>query len=144
MFLSRNTKNIEYPCKAQFYYIEVGLKGSKLYRHVFVILCTTTEGGSVHVVSASATPRLLGCYCHLNYVPWSPGILTHLNITLQCVYFSRSTPYIFIMQDSHELPNIINTIKLTDLKCVDWSLNSNTNKTNCRYFDRNIFEMLVQ
>ena len=34
MFLSRNKKNKEYPCKPQFYYI-VGFKGSKLYRHVF-------------------------------------------------------------------------------------------------------------
>ena len=27
MFLSRNTKNNEYPCKPQFYYIKVGFKG---------------------------------------------------------------------------------------------------------------------
>ena len=31
MFLSRNNKNNVYPCKPQFYYIKVGLKGSKLY-----------------------------------------------------------------------------------------------------------------
>ena len=37
MFLSRNKKNNVYPCKPQFYYIKVGLKGSKLYRHVFVM-----------------------------------------------------------------------------------------------------------
>ena len=34
MFLSRNKKNNVYPCKPQFYYIKVGFKGSKLYRHV--------------------------------------------------------------------------------------------------------------
>ena len=28
-------KNNLYPCKPQFYYIKVGLKGSKLYRHFF-------------------------------------------------------------------------------------------------------------
>ena len=38
MFLSRNKKNNVYPCKPQFYYIKVGLRGSKLYRHVFVML----------------------------------------------------------------------------------------------------------
>ena len=36
MFLSRNKKNNVYPCKPQFYYIKVGCKGSKVYRHVFV------------------------------------------------------------------------------------------------------------
>ena len=38
MFLSRNKKNNVYPCKPQFYYIKVGLRGSDLYRHVFVML----------------------------------------------------------------------------------------------------------
>ena len=37
MYLSRNKKNNVYPCKPQFYYIKVGFKGSKLYRHVFVM-----------------------------------------------------------------------------------------------------------
>ena len=35
MFLSRNKKNNVYPCKPQFYYIKVGLRGSKLYRACF-------------------------------------------------------------------------------------------------------------
>ena len=30
MFLSRNMKNNVYPCKPQFYYIKVGLKGVKI------------------------------------------------------------------------------------------------------------------
>ena len=38
MFLSRNKKNNVYPCKPQFYYIKWGLRGSKLYRRVFVML----------------------------------------------------------------------------------------------------------
>ena len=37
MVLNRNKKNNVYPCKPQFYYIKVGFKGSKLYRHVFVM-----------------------------------------------------------------------------------------------------------
>ena len=37
MFLSRNKKNNVYPCKPQFYYIEVVYKGKRLYRHVFVM-----------------------------------------------------------------------------------------------------------
>ena len=36
MFPSKNKKNNVYPCKSQFYYIKVGFRGSKLYRHVFV------------------------------------------------------------------------------------------------------------
>ena len=30
MFLSRNKKNNEYPCKLRFYYIKVGFKGVKI------------------------------------------------------------------------------------------------------------------
>ena len=37
MFLSRNKKNNVYPCKPQFYYIKWGLRGSNLYRYVFVM-----------------------------------------------------------------------------------------------------------
>ena len=37
LFSSRNKKNNVYPCKPQFNYIKVGLRGSKLYRYVFVM-----------------------------------------------------------------------------------------------------------
>ena len=37
MFLSRNKKYNVYPCKPQFYYIKVGFKWVKIYRHVFVM-----------------------------------------------------------------------------------------------------------
>ena len=37
MFLSKNKKNNVCPCKPQFYYIKVGFKGVKLYRHVFLM-----------------------------------------------------------------------------------------------------------
>ena len=37
-FLSTNKKNNVYPCKPQFYYRTVGFKGSKFYRHVFVMI----------------------------------------------------------------------------------------------------------
>ena len=37
MFLSRNKKNIVYPCKPQFYYVKVGFKGVKIIQHVFVM-----------------------------------------------------------------------------------------------------------
>ena len=42
MFMSRNKKNNEYPCKPQFYYIKVGFKGVKLYRRVFVMILSST------------------------------------------------------------------------------------------------------
>ena len=38
MFLSRNKKNNVYPCKPQFYYINMGFKGVKIYRYVFVMV----------------------------------------------------------------------------------------------------------
>ena len=37
MFLDKNMKNNVYPCKPQFYYIKGGLRGSELYRYVFVM-----------------------------------------------------------------------------------------------------------
>ena len=37
MFLSRNKKTNVYGCKPQFYCIKVGLRGSKLYRRVFLM-----------------------------------------------------------------------------------------------------------
>ena len=37
MFLSRNKKNNVYSCKPKFYYIKVGFKGIKFYRHIFVM-----------------------------------------------------------------------------------------------------------
>ena len=37
MLLSRNKKNNVYPLKPRFYYIKLGLRGSKLYRSVFVM-----------------------------------------------------------------------------------------------------------
>ena len=43
MFLSRNKKNNVYPCKPQFYYIKVGLRGSVLYRRVFVMHCDVSQ-----------------------------------------------------------------------------------------------------
>ena len=43
MFLNRNMKNNVNPCKPQFYYIKVGLKGSKLYRYVFVMVSTDND-----------------------------------------------------------------------------------------------------
>ena len=38
MFLSRNKKINVYPYKPQFYYIKWGLRGSKLYRRVLVMM----------------------------------------------------------------------------------------------------------
>ena len=38
MFLRRNKKINVYHCKPQFYYINVGFKGVKIIRHVFVMI----------------------------------------------------------------------------------------------------------
>ena len=56
MFLSRNKKNNVYPCKPQFYYIKVGFKGSKLYRHVFMMdVCKVSVLKKRFIISASKT-----------------------------------------------------------------------------------------
>ena len=55
MFLSRNKKNNVYPCKPQFYYIKVEFKGSKLYRHIFVM----------YLRKGKSLITLCGCCPHL-------------------------------------------------------------------------------
>ena len=47
MLLSRNKKNNVYPYKPQFYYIKWGLRGSQLYRHVFVMLLIVNDSVKV-------------------------------------------------------------------------------------------------
>ena len=59
MFLSRNKKINVYPCKPQFYYIKVGFKGVKLYRHVFVMVYTDSEGPNERILFKAFTVRLL-------------------------------------------------------------------------------------
>ena len=44
MFFSRYKTNNVYPYKSQFYYIKVGFMGSKVHRHVFVMV--DSEGAS--------------------------------------------------------------------------------------------------
>ena len=46
MFFSRNKKNNVYSCEPQFNYIKLGLRGSKLYRHVFCDRTRYTPYGS--------------------------------------------------------------------------------------------------
>ena len=41
MFLGRNKKNNVYPCKPQFYYIEVGFKGGQNYIGMFFVMKTS-------------------------------------------------------------------------------------------------------
>ena len=41
--LEQKWENNIYPCKPQFYYIKVGLRGSKLYGHVFVMCNSWTS-----------------------------------------------------------------------------------------------------
>ena len=61
MFLSKIKKNNVYPCKPQFYCIKVGfkdLRGSKLYRHVFVMSRLTCN------LVGNAVPRLIFKHIH--------------------------------------------------------------------------------
>ena len=46
LYLSINKKTNVYPCKPQFHYIKMGLRGSKLYRHVFVMEAQILMGKS--------------------------------------------------------------------------------------------------
>ena len=59
MLLSRNNKNNVYPYKPQFYYIKVGFKGVKLYRHVFVMYMRTAKALTI----LSNVQAFLGLLC---------------------------------------------------------------------------------
>ena len=50
MFLSKNNKNNVYPWNPQFYYIKWGLRGSKLYRYVFVMKWHLSTQLSVQII----------------------------------------------------------------------------------------------
>ena len=54
MLLSRNKKNNVYPGKPQFYYIKEGLRGSKLYRHVFVMVCEISKHVSQNMLKVKS------------------------------------------------------------------------------------------
>ena len=60
-------KNNVYPCKPQFYYIKWDLRGSKLYRYVFVMEHKKSENqrlgftNSLHIQQCN----LRGCICPL-------------------------------------------------------------------------------
>ena len=74
MCLSRNKKNNAYPCKPQFYYIKVRLRGSKLYRHVFVMFC--------NCVDITMEPLCLAFVAHLFfYLRFGKAVLQN------CVFF---------------------------------------------------------
>ena len=62
MFLSRNKKNSAYPCKPQFYYIKGGLRGSKLYRHVFLMISLLDPDFDMHVYWHTLMAKSLRCY----------------------------------------------------------------------------------
>ena len=53
VLLSRNMKNNVYPCKPQFYYIKVGFKGYKLYRHC------SCDGGAILASRAVSLSRVV-------------------------------------------------------------------------------------
>ena len=63
MVLSRNKKNNVYPCKPQFYYIKWGLKGSELFRYVFVMRCYVFKM-SLRVASNDKEAK----YCHVSVI----------------------------------------------------------------------------
>ena len=61
MFLNKNMKNNVYPCKPQFYYIKGGLRGSELYRYVFVM--QLSDKVDTVQTSRSVAPELIWAVC---------------------------------------------------------------------------------
>ena len=90
MFLSRNKKNNVYTYKLQFYYIEMGFKGVKLYRHVFVMNCGTSQSRPCEAGLGILTS-------------WDIflSLIAQFNLHLSSVWFSISFilhKYVFLMQ----------------------------------------------
>ena len=65
MLLERNKKNNVQAYKPQFYCIKVGLKGSKLYRHVFVVYSLQYKNKSVIARAMDAQTDLSLCPPHM-------------------------------------------------------------------------------
>ena len=64
MFLSRNKKNNLYPCKPQFYYKKWGLRGSKLYSYVFLMVKkNTVRSYETQTSFYSTKPLGTGSFC---------------------------------------------------------------------------------
>ena len=84
MFLCRNKKNNLFPCKPQFYYIKVGVKGSKLYMYVFVM-------SSLHFVPLEGCPlwfwHFLGLFTYMSrtksYIYMCYYVALHYNIYIK-------------------------------------------------------------
>ena len=74
MFLSRNKKNNVYPCKPQFYYIKLGLKGGQNYIGMFSWYYCQWECHRVYNLSGLIV-RFLKCMFSLSHI-WSQ-INTH-------------------------------------------------------------------
>ena len=111
MFLSRNKKNNVYPCKPQFDFTEVGFKGSKLYRHVFMMFFAPVS-------------VLISCY---SYVPLSFLSRTTLS-------FLKSIFHFLLVFDRLSMSYIFTTFLLIvsgvhDHIKASWGIHSNA------YFD---------
>ena len=115
MVLSRNKKNNIYPFKPQFYYINWGLRGSKLYRRVFVMYLLTRAPNEDS--NQPAYPhRLIGVFVvcmkklytigYSKYAKWKfwsdcTNMLADLNvrITKTCLYnFDPLKPHFYIVK----------------------------------------------
>ena len=62
MFFSKNKNNV-YPCKHQFYCIKQGLRGSKFYRHVFVMIrCHRMAYCDIFIIGVHIASTINTCY----------------------------------------------------------------------------------
>ena len=91
MFLSRNKKNNVYPYKPQFYYIEAGFKGVKIYRHVSV-MCDFICGVCFVIIFFLISPSF-GALGGVWFVIVVFPRYLHLHFVCECVHFSPG--YIF-------------------------------------------------
>ena len=108
MFLSRNKKNNNvYPSKPHFYYLKWSLRGSKLYRHVFVMIEDIDQP-----VSAS-----LGVF----WIAKGPNCLQvdkEDNITKTCLYyFDPLKPHFYIVKLGFTGVYIIFLISSQNIDC---------------------------
>ena len=83
-FLSRNMKNKVYHCNGKFYYIKVGLMGSKLYRYVFVTRLYISPLADRDLYCLHPSLRHIFSYCESYYV-----VDTHWKGTAETKFFKK-------------------------------------------------------
>ena len=112
MFLSKNKKNNVCPCKPQFYYIKLGLKGVKIiyacFRDEFCYFSTTLG------LDINANRLLRNCIVNICYFSNKKGLVSSCEsspVCLNCQVF-----FFYYLKSNINIYNIISNLAIKEQK----------------------------